>query len=134
MIKMLLNKTDGFLCESIKGAFSKVERDFSKNSTQLDLLQELKKFEGDPLSCAMGTSSDFQKTVKLKIKMVLGLFFVFIPLVVFTAFSYVVHIHFTYAFVATFFLALLVASRVEELATRYVHSRELEFSKHHLHH
>jgi len=128
MLKLFLNTTDNFLCNSIKGAFEKAERDCAKDHLKVDLLKELKSFEESPLGCVIGVGSKFETDLKVKIKMVLGLFFVLIPVIGFSTVSYILGIPQTYAYIATFIVAILVASRMDEISRRYVQTRALEFA------
>ena len=127
MIKVFLNTTDNFLCASIKSTFTKAESRYKKDNLQLDLKKELNNFQENPLGCMIGIDSKFETNIKLKIKLILGLFFVVAPLLVFSLFSYLADISPSYGFMATFGVAILVASRVEELSKRYVQTRMLEF-------
>ena len=95
---------------------------------KIDLLKELKSFEENPLGCMIGLDSKFETAIKVKIKMILGFFFVLIPVIGFSAVSYVLGISQTFAFLATFTVAILVASRMEEISKRYVQTRALEFA------
>ena len=128
MLKLFLNTTDTFLCNSIKNAFKKAETGCAKEHMKIDLLKELKSFEENPLGCMIGLDSKFETAIKVKIKMVLGFFFVLIPIIGFSAVSYILGISQTFAFLATFTVAILVASRMEEISKRYVQTRALEFA------
>ncbi|MEN8302657.1 MAG: hypothetical protein ABFQ64_01130 [Campylobacterota bacterium] len=129
MIKQFLNFTDSFLFNSVSSAFKKAERGCAKEHRKVDLLQELKSFEENPLGCVIGVGSKFETDIKVKIKVILGLFFVLIPVVGFGAVSYFLTIPQTYAFIATFIVAMLAASRMDEISRRYVQSRALEFTQ-----
>ena len=94
----------------------------------MELLQELKNFEENPLGCVIGIGSKFETDLKVKIKIVLGLFFVLIPVLGFGALTYILTIPQTYAFIATFIVAMLAASRVDEISKRYVQTRSLELA------
>jgi len=126
MLKIFLNTTDNFLCSSIKNTFLKTEKSYQKENLQIDLKKELSRFEENPLGCMIGVDSKFETKIKLKIKLILGFFFVLVPLIVFSLFSYITEISATYGVVATLGIALLVASRFEELSKRYVETRMLE--------
>ena len=126
MIKLFLNTTDKFLCDRVKSVFSKTESKLQQEYSREKLLQELEKFQENPLGCTIGIHSKFEKNVKMKIKFILGIFFVFIPLVVFSAFAYFTQIDISFALFATFAVAILVSSRMEEIAQRYVNFRKLE--------
>lgn len=129
MLKLFLNTTDTFLCNSIKNAFEKAELGCAKEHLKIDLLKELKSFEDNPLGCVIGVGSKFETDLKIKIKMVLGFFFVLIPVIGFSAVSYILNIPQTYAYLATFVVAILVASRMDEISKRYVQTRSLEFAQ-----
>ena len=128
LIKLFLNTTDKFLCNSIKSAFSNAENGYKQKEMKVDLMKELRSFEENPLGCMIGIDSKFEAGIKVKIKMVLGLFFVLIPIVGFSALSYILSIPQTYAFLATFGVAMLVASRMDVISSRYVQTRALEFA------
>ena len=128
MLKLFLDTTDKFLCDSVKSVFTKTESKFNSEYTQEKLLKELEKFQENPLGCTIGIRSKFEKNIKMKIKFILGIFFVFIPLVVFSTFTYLTHIDITFALFATFGVAILVSSRMEEIAQRYVNFRKLELN------
>jgi multidrug transporter EmrE-like cation transporter len=126
MFKLFLNTTDKFLCNSVKSVFTNAESKFKAQYSQNTLLKELEKFQENPLGCTIGIHSKFEKNIKVKIKFILGIFFVFTPLVIFSAFTYLTHIDISYALFATFGVAILVSSRMEEIANRYVNFRKLE--------
>jgi len=126
MIKLFLNTTDKFLCDSVKSVFSKTESKLNTDYSESSLLKELEKFQENPLGCTIGIHSKFEKNVKIKIKFILGIFFVLIPLMVFSSFTYLTHIDISFALFATFGVAILVSSRMEEIAQRYVNFRKLE--------
>ena len=126
MIKKLFQTTDNFLCSRVKNVFEKTEKAYIEKKYDVDILQELQKFQENPLGCMIGNDSKFETTVKIKIKIVLGVFFVLIPLLGFNVLSYISNIPATYAFILTFFVAVLVASRIEEIVNRYVQTRTLQ--------
>ena len=129
LIRLFLNTTDKFLCNSIKSAFANAEDGYKQKEMKVDLMKELKSFEENPLGCMIGIDSKFEASIKVKIKMVLGLFFVLIPIVGFSAVSYILEIPQAYAYLATFIVAILVASRMDEISRRYVQTRALEFAQ-----
>ena len=128
LIRLFLNTTDKFLYSSVKSAFTNAEDGYKQKHLTVDLMKELKSFEENPLGCMIGIDSKFEASIKVKIKMVLGLFFVLIPIFGFTAVSYILEIPQTYAYLATFVVAILVASRMDEISKRYVQTRALEFA------
>ncbi len=123
MIKLFLHSTDRFICNRIKNVFEKTEAVFEQKHIPLDLNKELRKFEAEPLGCVIGKRDPFEKSVKLRIKLVIGFFFVLVPLTVFGLASYLSDINITFAVYATLIVAFLVANRVETLAKRYVEYR-----------
>lgn len=127
LVKLFLETTDEFLCNRIKNTFSKIEDGYKQKDMKVDLLKELKNFEENPLGCMIGLDSKFETNIKVKIKMILGFFFVLIPVIGFSALSYILAIPQTFSFIATFVVAILVASRMEEISKRYVQMRSLEF-------
>lgn len=126
MLKIFLKITDDFLSSSIKHTFLQTENRYKKENLPVDLQRELNNFQENPLGCMIGINSKFETNIKLKIKFILGFFFVLVPLVVFTLFSYIIEISATYGVLGTFVIAILVASRFEELSTRYVQTRILK--------
>ena len=123
--------TDSLLCHNIKKAFAKAEEKCGLNKKRSQLLQELERFEEDPLRCAiLDNGSSFEKTVKMQMKLYLGFLFVFLPLVTLLYASYLFGIDYSYAFLATFIFAILVSQRVEYLTQRYINLRKLEFTRH----
>jgi hypothetical protein len=123
MIKLFLNKTDNFLCSSVRNIFEKTEDRYKQKDLGFNLEQELRNFEENPLGCVIGIDSKFETDVKIKIKLLLGLFFVLVPLLGFELLSYILNIEATYAFILTFIVALGVASRMESIAKKYSQTR-----------
>ena len=128
LIKLFLNTTDKFLCDSVKSTFTKTENIYKQKDMKVDLLKELRSFEDNPLGCMIGIDSKFETGIKMKIKMILGLFFVLIPMIGFSTVAYFLNIPQEVAFIATFAVAILVASRMDVISSRYVQSRALEFA------
>jgi hypothetical protein len=126
MLKLFLNATDDFLCNRIKNSFSHAEKRYATSSLQIDLKEELNKFQENPLGCMIGLNSNFEADIKVKIKLIIGFFFVLVPLTVFSLFSYLINIPLEIGFIATFAIAVLVSSRMEEISRRYVQLRMLE--------
>jgi len=129
LLQLFLDTTDNFLCHSVKSAFAKAEDGYRQKDIKVDLKKELKKFEENPLGCMIGVDSKFETSIKLKIKLILGLFFVLIPILGFSAISYYLEISQTYVYLATFVVAIFVASRMDEISKRYVRTRYLEFTQ-----
>ncbi|EDZ62893.1 hypothetical protein SMGD1_1769 [Sulfurimonas gotlandica GD1] len=125
MIKQFLDLTDMFLCNSVRDIFEKVEDKHRNKNVDVNISQELKNFEANPLTCVVGCDTKFETNIKLQVKMMLGIFFVAIPLLGFLALSYILGMPSSYAFVFTFIVAMLATSRIDEIAKRYVSTRAL---------
>lgn len=125
MIKLFLNKTDEFLCKNVKGIFEKTESAYKNRGLEVDVKRELRNLELNPIACATGINSKFEKNIKIKIRMVLGMFFVAIPLIGFIMVAYMLNIDYLYAFVSTFVVAMAVSYRMDEIAKRYAKRRFL---------
>ena len=123
MIRLLLKKTDDFLFKSIEKIFKKIEGHHKFHGTSVDISQELKNFEENPLTCIIACSTPFETSIKIKLKMMIGIFFVTIPLVGFSLLAYLLNIEYSYSFMLTFVVAMLATSRLDEIARRYVASR-----------
>ena len=126
MIKKFLNTTDRFLCDSVKEIFEKVENKHKNKDVTINISQELKNFEANPLTCVVGCDTKFETNIKVQVKIMLGIFFVAIPLLGFFVLTYILGLASTYAFVFTFIVAMLATSRIDEIAKRYVSTRTLE--------
>jgi hypothetical protein len=121
MFKLFLNTTDNFLCNNLKTIFEKAEKKYQDSS--VDLFKELEKLELNALVSREHDSSNFEKNVKLKLKIVLGIFFVAIPLFAFVSFTYLFHGQYSYAFIFTFAIALFATMRMEKIIHRYAQKR-----------
>ncbi|WP_372999945.1 hypothetical protein [Sulfurimonas sp.] len=126
MIKKFLNRTDRFLCDSVREIFEKVEGKHRAKRISVNISQELKNFEANPLTCVVGCDTKFETNIKIQVKLMLGIFFVAIPLFGFLALTYILDYAYSYAFVFTFIVAMLATSRIDEIAKRYVSTRALE--------
>lgn len=126
MIKKFLNRTDRFLCDSIKDIFEKVEGKHNNSEVSINISQELKNFEANPLTCVVGCDTKFETNIKIKVKIMLGIFFVAIPLFGFLALTFILGLAYSYAFIFTFIVAMLATSRIDEIAKRYVNTRAME--------
>jgi len=125
MIKLFLNMTDEFLCKNVKDIFEKTESTYKSKGVDVDVAQELYHLESDPLVCAKTScrNSEFEKNIKIKIRAVLGIFFVVIPLIGFTTMTYMLNIDYLFAFVSTFAVAMAVSYRMDEITKRYAQRR-----------
>jgi len=128
VLNLFLNTTDNFLCSSVKNIFEKTEKNYKKNHKNFDLTQELQRFKNEPLGCMIGNHSKFETNVKIQVKLLLGLFFVLVPFAGFATLSYLLSLKLTYSFLLTFLVAVLVASRMEDIANRYVQKRVSEIA------
>ena len=125
MIKLFLNKTDEFLCNSIKDIFESAESKYKVKKLSIDISQELKNFEDNPLTCVVGCDTKFESNIKLQVKKMLGIFFVAIPILGFLTMAFILNVEYSYAFVLTFIVAMLATSRLDVIASRYVTTRML---------
>ena len=128
MVKLFLDTTDKFLCDRIKSTFSQTENKYKQQHKEFNLEKELQHFQDNPLGCVIGLKSDFETKIKLKIKLMIGLFFVLIPIIAFSFVSYIMNVDYAFAFLAVLPIALWVSNRMENLSTRYVHTRALGFA------
>ncbi len=124
-MKLFLSKTDDFLCKNVRNIFEKTESAYKSKGLEVNLMQELHNLEFNPIVCSLERSSNFEKNIKMKIKAVLGMFFVAIPLFAFVVVTYLLGIDYAYAFVLTFVVAILVSSRMDNIAQRYAQRRYL---------
>ncbi len=125
MLKLFLNTTDNFLSKSVKTIFERTEKNFSQENKQVDILSELNKLKDDPLGCVLGINSPFEASVKIQIKVILGIFFVIVPLLGFSALAYMSNIEMLYPILLTLGVAYLVASRMDEIIDKYVNARAI---------
>ncbi len=123
MIKLFLNKTDDFLSNSIKDIFNSTENKYKFKNLSIDISQELKNFEDNPLTCLIGCDTKFESNIKLQVKKMLAIFFVIIPILGFLVLAYILNIEYSYAFILTFIVAMLATSRLDVIASRYVTTR-----------
>lgn len=123
MIKWFLDFTDRFIYTQIKRSFDRTERHFKAQNRGVDLSMELEKLRENPLGCMIGNRDRFETVVKIKIKAIMGFFFVAVPLLTFGTVSLLRDINLTFAVYGTLLIAFLAASRTETLAERYVRGR-----------
>ena len=123
MIKTFLNFTDNFLCDHLKSIVEKTENYYRTKGMNLDLAKELEKLDDNAL---VGTSlhmSEFEKQVKFNINILMGIFFVAVPLFAFSSISYLLNFEYSYAFILTFAVALFSNIRLENIVHRYTQLR-----------
>jgi len=123
MIKIFLNVTDNFLCDHLKNIVTKTENYYRTKGMNLDLAQELEKLDDNAL---VGTSlqmTEFEKQVKFNIKVLMGIFFVAVPLLGFSSVTYFLDFEYSYAFMLTFAVAVFSSIRLENIVHRYTQLR-----------
>ncbi|WP_297442364.1 hypothetical protein [Sulfurimonas sp.] len=125
ILKQFLDTTDNFLCDRIKNVFDTTQIQYKNQHQEVNLEKELQNFQENPLGCVIGLHSKFETAIKLKIKFIIGLFFVFIPIIAFSLLCYLTNINVVFAFLATLPVAFLVSSRMEALSKRYVQLHSL---------
>ncbi len=126
MIKQFLQTTDDFMFSKLKHTFEKVEQSYKNRGIEIDLLKELQSLEFDPLTVIAESTSRFEKDVKFKLKMILGIFFVAAPFIGAITIANILNLGCAFAFVFTFIVAILMASRMDEITSRYVKTRWTE--------
>lgn len=127
MLKIALNQTDNFLFNVVKKVFEKAELNCKMARKKLDLKKELDYLKEEPLITFMSDSTKFEKVVKFRIKIILGIFFVAIPLIGFLGVTNFYGIHYSYAFPLTLIITLLATSRMDEIVIRYAQTRAIGF-------
>ncbi len=123
MFNFFLRQTDNFICTNIKTIFESLETNYKEKGLKVDLIQELKNLEFDPFVNINYRSSAFEKNIKLKLKSVIGIFFVLIPLLVMLGASYLMDIPYSYSFLVIFMVAIFGAARTSKVATKYSNFR-----------
>lgn len=123
MLKIFLNFTDNFLCDHLKSIVEKTEDYYRTKGMNLDLANELEKLDDNALVGTSAHMSKFEKQVKFNIKILMGIFFVAVPLFVFSSISYLLNLEYSYAFMLTFAVALFSSVRLENIVHRYTQLR-----------
>ncbi len=123
MINTFLNFTDNFLCNNLKKIVDDIETRYRTKGLALDLPKELERLDEDAFVSRNLNRSDFEKQVKFNIKVLIGIFFVAVPLITFASISYLLDAHYSYAFVLTFIVALFSSVRMENIVHRYTQLR-----------
>lgn len=126
MIKHFLHTTDTFLCNRVKNIFEKVESSYTQKNANVDLLLELEKLQENPLGCTIGNKDAFENSVKIKIKLIVGFFFVLIPLLGFGVLAHLSHLDYAYSVLMTLGVAFFVSMRLENIVKRYAQTRNLQ--------
>ena len=119
MFNLWLTKTDDFLCSNVRNIFESLEDSYKNKDQKINLVHELRHLEIDPLVSIKSEASEFEKDVKLKLKVVVGIFFVLIPLISFTGLSHLMDIQYSYAFISTFAVAIFASTRMDKIASKY---------------
>jgi len=130
MIRSILNLTDSFLFGTVVNIFKRSENKYEIKGLPVDITQELINFESSPLTCVVACDTKFESNIKLQLKLMLGIFFVSIPLLGFSTITYFLSFEYSYAFILTFIIAMLATSRLDEIAKRYVISRRVLHTSH----
>ncbi len=123
MIKYFLNFTDNFLCDHLKSIVTKTENYYRTEGMNLDLATELERLDDNALVGINSQMSLFERQVKRNIKVLMGIFFVAVPLVGFLTVAYLFNIEYSYAFVLTFMVAIFSSLRMENIVHRYTQLR-----------
>lgn len=126
MLKLFINTTDNFLCDNLKAIFEKTEQSYKNRSMKIDIFKELERLKYSALVSREENSSNFEKSIKLKLKLLLGVFFVGVPLLSLITIAYSFDLQYSYAFALTFAVAVLATIRMENIIHRYACKR---FSK-----
>ena len=119
LYNLWLNKTDKFLCNNIKNTFEQFEKNYKNKNQTINLAQELQNLQSAPFVNISTSSTNFEKDVKLKLKLIVGVFFVFIPLISFLLLSYILETHVDYAVISTLAVAIFASFRMDLIATKY---------------
>ena len=123
MFKLFLNTTDNFLCNNLKSIFEATEKKYKNRSLHVNLLKELENLKLNSLVSVQGMGSDFEKSIKSKLRLLMGVFFMVIPLLSFVLITYMFNFEYSYAFALTFIIALLATMRMEKVVHRYAQKR-----------
>ena len=123
MRNLFLNVTDSFLLNNLKAIVDKAETNSRNKGLPVNLVNELDVLDDDPLVCREGTCSAFMKSIKMNIKLLLGIFFVAVPLIAFSSITYLFNFDYSYAFVLTFIVALFSSIRMENTVHKYTQLR-----------
>jgi len=126
MLKLFLDTTDTFLCNRVKNIFEKVESSYTRKDPNVDVLLELEKLQENPLGCTIGNKDAFENSVKMKIKLIVGFFFVLIPLLGFGVLAHLSHLDYAYSVFMTLGVAFFVSMRLENIVKRYAQTRNLQ--------
>lgn len=123
MFKFFMGTTDNFLCNNLKAIFEKTETKYKNKNLNFNLFKELESLKLDALVSKEENSSDFEKNVKFKIKVLLGVYFVAIPFLAFILITHIFSFAYAYAFILTFAVAILATVRMESIIHKYAHKR-----------
>jgi len=126
MLKKLLFTTDTFLCNRVKTIFEKVETSYMQKDPNINIFQELQKLQENPLGCTIGNKDAFENSVKIKIKLIIGFFFVLLPLIGFALLAYIWHLDYVYSVLMTLSVAFFISMRLETIVQRYAHTRHMQ--------
>jgi hypothetical protein len=125
MINKLINTTDTFLCNNLKNIVKKAEEKCFLKGIRPNVLKELSKIDENLLVSRGAKTTDFEKRVKLDIKILLGIFFVVVPLFGFSLLSFILSIEYSYVFILTFAVAIFSTLRMENIVKKYTQLKRL---------
>lgn len=128
MLKLFMNTTDNFLCNNLKSIFEKTEQSYKDRRMSIDLSKEFERLKLSALVSREGNSSHFEKSIKFKLKLLLGVFFVVVPLFSLILITYILGLEYSYAFTLTFAVAILGTIRMENIIHRYARKRCMKAS------
>ena len=107
----------------MKSIVEKTENYYQSKGMDLDLPKELERLDDNALVGVTSHMSLFEKQVKFNIKILMGIFFVAVPLFAFSSISYLLNFEYSYAFILTFIVALFSNIRLENIVHRYTQLR-----------
>lgn len=123
MTNIFLKATDDFICKNMKNIFENLEKTYTKRNEKINLFEELRNLKMNPFALTPNKSTSFEKELKHKLKIVIGIFFVSIPLVLLLTLTYINQLDYVYPIALTFAIAIFASSRTEKIADRYSHFR-----------
>lgn len=128
MLKLFMNTTDNFLCNNLKAIFEKTEQSYKNRSINIDIYKELERLELSALVSRDENSSNFEKIIKLKLKLLISIFFIAVPLFSLITITYIFDLQYSYAFALTFAITVLATIRMENIIHRYTCKRSSKAS------
>ena len=123
MFKLFMGTTDNFLCNNLKAIFEKTETKYKDRNLNFNLFKELESLKLNALVSKVENGSDFEKSIKSKLKILLGIYFVAIPFLAFILVTFIFSFAYDYAFILTFTVAILATVRMDSIIHKYAHYR-----------